>query len=689
MHAMTGVRPMVTLISALTAVDSDDTGKPWWAPPLGVLSLAAVLKARGVHTEVIDLDLIWVQSRYSSETLLRRITAAVRTSRPRILGLGTICNSYPLTIRLANRLKDDFPHTPIVLGGPQASLVDVATLNAFPFIDFVLRGEAEESFPMLVDSLLAGDSLTRQRGLTFRDGTRLQRNPDAAPIRNLDTLPFPSFGDYANVPQWPSLPLEIGRGCPFSCRFCSTSGFFGRRYRLKSVDHVICEMNLLSNRYGIRAFDLIHDMFTVDPGRVTAFCRRLRDLGSPYTWTCSARTDCVDRTLIKTMRDAGCVGIFFGIETASPRLQRVIHKGLDLDEARAVLKNCDRLGIETTASLIVGYPTESARELEATLSFFVRTSRLDRADAQLHVLAPLPSTSLEAEYRSRLTFDEEAADIPEFGAGQGATDRFLIKKHPDVFSNFYEFPDRARPADLCDISAFFVNLQRRCTGLLLALVGARSTPMELYDTWRRSSGRGETSLDYYRELDFVEEFLAVVEKVYVGRGNTAVDVMWRFYRALMAVGRLSDESPVGPRMRHPGRAPNAVVRLAPGVRVLSVHGDVVKVLAALKGGRRPGLECLHEVTTVSVRKSRNGRWAIEKLPPLATAILGCLDGSIDKIVRKLTVKGVKWENRAPEQFLPEALRVLERAGLVMTSSADQAGSAPGSAGRLFLTASPG
>jgi radical SAM superfamily enzyme YgiQ (UPF0313 family) len=670
---MSSVPPVVTLISALTALDSDDTEKPWWAPPLGVLSLAAVLKKRGVQTEIIDLDLLWSKSGYVSETLFAGITEAMRTSRPRILGLSTICNSYPLTIRLARSLKSEFPHTPIVLGGPQASLVDVSTLNAFPFIDFVLRGEAEESFPMLVDSLLGGRSLTSQPGLTFRDGPRVQRNLDAAPIRNLDTLPLPSFGDYGNVPEWRSLPLEIGRGCPFTCRFCSTSGFFGHRYRLKSANHVISEMNLLSQMYGIRAFDLVHDMFTVDRGRVTAFCSRLRSLGSPYKWTCSARTDCVDKALVKMMRDAGCVGIFFGIETASSRLQRVIHKGLDLEHARVVLKSCDRLGIETTASLIIGYPTESARELESTVSFFVRTGRLEHADAQLHVLAPLPNTSLEAEYRSRLTFDERVADIPEFGAGQGASDRYLVKKHPNVFSNFYEFPDRARSSDLRYLSAFFVNLQRRCTGLLLAVIGAKSKPIELYDTWRRVNGWGKESLDYYRGLDFIEEFLAVVEKVYVGRGNTSVDVMWRFYGALMAAGGLSDESRVGLRLGHSGPAANAVVTLSPGVRILSVHGDVVKVLAALKGGRRPRSEWLREVTTVSVRKGRNGRSAIDKLSPLTTSILGCLDGSIDEIARKLTVKGAKWENRTPEEFLPEALRVLERAGLVTTSPTNQAG----------------
>jgi radical SAM superfamily enzyme YgiQ (UPF0313 family) len=661
-------RPLVTLISAITAEESIDTERSWWGPPLGVLSLAAVLKSRDVDTEVIDLNLLWRRSAYSSEQFLKNVAAAVRASRPRILGLSTICNSYPLTLRIAETLKRDFPRTPIVMGGPQASAVDVATLKAFPFVDFILRGEAEETFPMLVESLLAGGSPNHQRGLTFRDGPCVQRNADAAPILDLDTLPLPFFDAYADVSQWPSLPLEIGRGCPFSCRFCSTSGFFRRSFRLKSRDHVIGQMNFLSQRYGARAFDLIHDMFTADRRRVAEFCHSLQALGSPYKWCCSARTDWVDAALLTLMRDAGCSGVFFGIETGSPRLQRVVRKDLDLDRARSVLRECDRLGLNTTASLIVGYPGETARDLQATLSFFARTVRLDQADAQLHVLTPLAGTSLEVEYRSRLTFDDACSDIPEFGAGQGAADRVLIKKHPEVFGQFYAFPNRRKPAELCHISAFFVNLQERCRGLLIALIDGPARPLELFETWVRQGGRGERSVAYYRRLKFVEEFLEFVGAFYVGQGSTAVDVMWRFYSALRSVGSEADSSAGPAGADDPGQAADAIVRLSPGVRIVSVRGDVVKVLECLKKGRKPGSESLDRVTTVSVRKATNGRSVIEELPPLGAAILSCLDGSVDEIVRRLTVKGVRWENRNPGQFVPEALRVLEFQGFVKSTA---------------------
>jgi radical SAM superfamily enzyme YgiQ (UPF0313 family) len=662
-------RPAVALIGALTADWPAPSASARLEPPLGILQLAAILQARGIPSELVDLNALWARSGNSSRRLVENTVSRLRESPPPILGLSTVCSTYPLTLRLARRLKREFPDAPVVLGGPQASVVDVATLKAFPFVDFVLRGEAEEAFPLLVNYILTGGPPVGVPGLTHRDGSEVRRNPDAEPIRDLDALPLPSFDAYADVAQWPSLPLEIGRGCPFSCRFCSTSLFFRRRFRLKSTECVIRQMDFLSRRHGVRSFELIHDMFTVDRRRVVEFCQRLVELGAPYRWTCSARTDAVDRALLTLMRDAGCSGIFFGVETGSPRLQRVIRKNLDLKRARMVLDDCARLGIGTTASLIIGYPGETAADLGATLSFFVRTTRTERSVGQLHLLAPLPGTSLEAEYRSRLTLDPTATAIPEFGAGQGTADRLLIRKHPEIFGHFYAFPDRVRSAELLSISAFFANLQQRCRGLLIALADGQSKPLELFDAWIRWGGDGGASIDFYRQLEFVRAFLAFVRKAYVGKGRTAVDVMWRFYAALLTHRTPGEKAIVADR-RHYGDCPApAFVRLSPAVRIVSIRGDVVRVLKSLRRGRRPPPDCLERRTTVILTKSADGRSEVRELPPLAAAILGCLDGSFDEIVRKLTARKITWEDRMPAEFLPDALRILEHDGFVTRSAA--------------------
>ena len=90
------------------------------------------------------------------------------------------------------------------------------------------------------------------------------------------------------------MPLELGRGCPFACKFCSTNDFFRRNFRLKSPGQVIAQMRALHRLYGHTSFELIHDMFTVNRKRVVAFCEAMVASGEKFQWYCSARTDSVD-----------------------------------------------------------------------------------------------------------------------------------------------------------------------------------------------------------------------------------------------------------------------------------------------------------------------------------------------------------------------------------------------------------
>ena len=118
-------------------------------------------------------------------------------------------------------------------------------------------------------------------------------------------------------------------------------------------------MRTIHRTYGNTRFELIHDMFTVDRKRVVEFCEALLASGEQFQWNCSARTDCVDDELIALMARSGCASIFFGIETGSARLQRLIGKNLDLHEAASRVACASRHGIGTTVSLITGFPGET------------------------------------------------------------------------------------------------------------------------------------------------------------------------------------------------------------------------------------------------------------------------------------------------------------------------------------------
>ena len=188
-------------------------------------------------------------------------------------------------------------------------------------------------------------------------------------------------------------------------------------------------------------------MFTVDRKRVVEFCETMVAAGSPFEWSCSARTDCVDSELLQLMRKAGCDDIFFGIETGSQRMQRVIQKDLDLDTARNIFLQTDSLGFHATASIIVGYPEETREDLGESVRFYGDMLRFPKVEPQFNILSPLAATPLTDQYRDVLYLDEEWASISESGKGQDDADRELIALYPEIFQSFYALPSQTpRPA---------------------------------------------------------------------------------------------------------------------------------------------------------------------------------------------------------------------------------------------------
>lgn len=508
----------VCLISPLTVTDFINPESTLNAaldragPNLGILALAAALRQASISVEIFHLDQIFVD-------FLKPFAEAAKSadgSEPRIsdpdgaqpslahffhyasrllgkieadvFGFGSMCSSYPMTLRLAETVKAARAEAIIVFGGPQASVVDEATLRDFAFVDYVVRGEADLSFPKLVNALADGcatSDLADHKGLTFRQDGEIQRNPDTPVVADLDALPLPAFDLDPYVLERGGLHLEAGRGCPFACSFCSTNDFFRRNYRLKSADKLVGEMIELHRRYGVSAFTLVHDMFTVSRKKVIAFCETLLASGHDFSWSCSARTDCVDEKLLALMAKAGCRGIFFGIETGSPRLQPLIRKNIDLDEAWRSIETACSHGMGTAVALITGFPQETRQDLVHTANFFVRSLRLDHAEPQLSVLAPLAKTPISDQYREHLYFDGKYSDMSHQGWRQDPEDIALIRDHKDVFVNFYAVPTEALSRDyFIEMRDFLMGLALWLRWLPVALVTEYGDMVTIFDKWR-------------------------------------------------------------------------------------------------------------------------------------------------------------------------------------------------------------
>jgi radical SAM superfamily enzyme YgiQ (UPF0313 family) len=625
--------------------------------PVGILSLAAVLEGKGLQPEVVDLNRVyyeWLRDSNRDKSDFCGFAGSYFAARDfDFFGLSTVCSSYPVTLRIAAEVKRAHPKSVVVLGGPQASVVDVPTMSAFPSIDLVVRGEAEQTLPELVDALGGGQSLAAVPGITFRRQNEIVRNPAAPLVADLDALPFPAFHLFPDVRHCRHFPLELGRGCPFSCTFCSTNDFFRRNFRLKSPAQMIADMRRVRQTYGINSFELVHDMFTVDRKRVVAFCEALleskrRNPEDSFIWGCSARTDCVDEELIALMSRAGCRGIFFGIETGSRRMQKVIDKGLELNDSAERVRSCDKFKINTAVSLMAGFPDETMADLRDTAAFFVDSLRYDHADPQLSILAPLAATPITTQHKNSLVLNDDVADMSFRGWRQQPEDHAIIAAHPEIFSSFYSTPlphlDREFLKELRD---FLLSGMRAFRKLLLGLhqdSGDIVDVFQQWQQWRTVNGihfsNGDRTI-YYAQSQFSADFLEFVRLQYVPASNAplAITALMDYEAALLTGDSGDDQKQLADDTLFQDSNdllfPDSRLRLLPGVKVINLPADYHEIVRRLRH-KSP----LHDVPSkpvkLAIRKVPAGSAEVRQLTPLSAELLElCADG--------LTVQEIKGE----------------------------------------------
>jgi hypothetical protein len=566
-------------------------------PQLGILSLAAVLEARCDAVRIIDLDqayLAHLDSQNEASSFAGQAANLISADPADVYGFSSICSSYPLTIRIAEAVKDARPGSLVLFGGPQASVVDRQTLAAFSCIDFVLRGESETTLPILLDELAGEGKLSRVSGLTYRCGSEICRNASAPIIEDLDTIPPPAYHLTSGLQGATKASLELGRGCPFACTFCSTNDFFRRRFRLRSPGRVIRDMREIASAYGIQQFELVHDMFTVDRRRVVSFCEAMLASGDGFKWSCSARTDSVDEELLDLMARAGCVGIFYGVESGSQRLQKVFDKDLDVEQARRVVTATEHLGMRSTVSLITGFPEETEDDVRLTLRMFIFSARHPQSTPHLNILAPLAETPIHLKYRDQMTLGDLCSDISQQGPVQDPEDWNLIERHAEIFPNFYLLPtphlDRGR---LLELREFALNGVGHFRWLLCAIHQSTYPLYDLFFLWQKHRmeihplQNGPELKWYYNSASFRRDFLSFVQSS-LPADNKIVGALLEFETAWssssgsFAQEAIADETSSGAAIC----MADFPVR-SPAVNLIELSFDLQRVINAVKNEVEP------------------------------------------------------------------------------------------------------
>jgi radical SAM superfamily enzyme YgiQ (UPF0313 family) len=189
--------------------------------------------------------------------------------------------------------------------------------------------------------------------------------------------------------------MVSSRGCPFQCTFCVwPNTLYGHRFRARSAQNVVAEMEEVEKRYGIDEVYFDDDTFTIDRERVLDICRLIGERDLHLSWIAQCRVDTVDREMLLAMKDAGCHYILFGIESGSPKMLARMRKRITLEKAREAIRLCNELGIKTQAFFLFGIPGETEESIQQSIDF---AKELGASTVQFAVAIPQPGSPLYQE----------------------------------------------------------------------------------------------------------------------------------------------------------------------------------------------------------------------------------------------------------------------------------------------------
>ena len=360
---------------------------------MGLLYIASKLReSRSDEVKVIDAFC----TNLTPEQLLEKVVK----EKPDLVGMNCSTHTFSDAMRALEMIHHELPQTKIILGGYHATFAAEPILRDYPFIDYIIKGEAENAFVKLLDHIEKGDQPTDVEGISYLEGERLISNPLSL-IQDLDSLPFPDRKLVCDIQYGYShqgIPLTFGkftticssRGCPFKCSYCSCAAFSLRKWRPRSPENVVEELATMYSD-GYEGCVFVDDNFTHNPKRAMRITELIKQNHIKMQFYCEGRVDAASAELMSAMKKAGFNVIYFGAESANEKTLEYYNKHITPDKTRNAIENAKKAGMLVVTSFIVGAPVESKEDVQRTIEFI----HANRPHAvQINILDCLVGTSI-------------------------------------------------------------------------------------------------------------------------------------------------------------------------------------------------------------------------------------------------------------------------------------------------------
>jgi anaerobic magnesium-protoporphyrin IX monomethyl ester cyclase len=368
-------------------------------PPFGILTLAAYLEEKIEDLEINVIDSQAEKLDWSS------LENKIRSAKPDVVAPSslTTCNAYS-TARVAQITKKIDPSIKTVVGGQHFTALAEESLVNFPEIDYIVRGEGEETLRELVEAIKHGENTRNILGLSQRLDDTIFNSPDRSLICDLNTLPHPGYHfvkDHMRVYYFSLMAekentfaiVEGSRGCSHNCTYCTQSPFWKRTHRQKTPERIVEEIERIHKTYGSNFFWFTDDYFTLDD-RTSRICDLIieKDLG--ISWFCQARCDDVVRNkdLIPKLKKAGNAWMLLGYDSPSPEtLKDYRRTGINKSIAKETVTLLRQNSIFSQGTFIIGNRSDSKESIKELREY---ANWLDPDLATFMVLTPYPGTEM-------------------------------------------------------------------------------------------------------------------------------------------------------------------------------------------------------------------------------------------------------------------------------------------------------